>query len=133
MKIAVVTDDGKTISRHFGRAGGYLVFTIEDGTILEQERREKSGHQQFVHLHEQHSHTHEQGHGMDPDSAVKHAAMIEPIRDCEVVIVRGMGQGAYLAIQEAHIRPIVTELDDAEEAVRAYLDGTLADHPERLH
>jgi len=31
MKIAVITDDGKTISQHFGRSPYYLVLTIEEG------------------------------------------------------------------------------------------------------
>ena len=47
MKIAIVTDDGKTISRHFGRATHYLVVTAEDGKIIERELREKLGHQHF--------------------------------------------------------------------------------------
>ena len=34
MKIAVITDDEKTISQHFGRAPYYMVFTIEDGHII---------------------------------------------------------------------------------------------------
>ena len=132
MKIAVITEDGKTISSHFGRAPGYLVFTIEEGEIIEKEQREKHGHQQFAHEHHD-DHTHEHGHGFGTHSAARHTEMIEPIRDCDVVIARGMGQGAYLAIQQANIRPLVTELKDAEEAVRAFIDGTLVDHPERLH
>jgi predicted Fe-Mo cluster-binding NifX family protein len=134
MKIAVVTDGGRTISHHFGRACCYLVFTIDKGEIIAEEQREKSGHQQFAHEHhDDHTHEHEHGHGFGMHSAAKHARMIEPIRDCDTVIVRGMGRGAYLAVQQASIRPIVTELKDAEEAVRAFIDGTLVDRPERLH
>jgi predicted Fe-Mo cluster-binding NifX family protein len=132
MKIAVVTDDGKTISRHFGRACCYLVFTIAEGKITDNELREKAGHQQFAHEHhDNHSHDHE--HGFGKHSAAKHTQMIESIWDCAAVIVRGMGQGAYLALQQANIRPIVTEIEGVEEAVQAYIDGTLVDHPERLH
>ena len=137
MKIAVVTDKGSTISQHFGRAPSYLVFTVEEGEIVEQEQREKAGHQQFTHDHhdhdDHHHHEHEHGHGHGVHSDAKHMQMVEPIRDCEAVIVRGMGSGAYLAMEQAHIRPIVTELDDAEAAVRAYLNGTPVDHPEWLH
>jgi predicted Fe-Mo cluster-binding NifX family protein len=132
MKIVVASDDGTTISRHFGRASCYLVFTIEEGEIVEKERREKSGHQQSVHEHHDHQ-THEHGHGYGTHSAARHTEMIEPIRDCDAVIVRGMGRGAYLAIQQANIRPVVTELKDAEDAVRAFIEGTLVDHPEWLH
>jgi predicted Fe-Mo cluster-binding NifX family protein len=48
MKIAVVTDDGKMISQHFGRAVHYLVLTVEDGKITRRELRDKPGHHQFA-------------------------------------------------------------------------------------
>ena len=131
MKLAVVTDSGSTISRHFGRAPFYLVFTVEDGKIVGQEQREKTGCGHEHHDH--HVHVHEQGHGMDAHSQDKHVQMIESIRDCDAVIVRGMGTGAYVAMEQAHIRPFVTDLEDAEAAVQAYVNGTLVDHPERLH
>jgi hypothetical protein len=36
MKIAAITDDGITISQHFGRAPYYMVLTIENGEILQR-------------------------------------------------------------------------------------------------
>ncbi len=132
MKIAVVTDNGSTISRHFGRALGYLVFTIEAGEIVEKEQRAKPIHQQCGHEdHEHHNHVHLHGIGEHPVD--HHAQMLDPIRDCEAVLVRGMGAGAYYAMEQADIRPFITDVDDAETAVRAYVEGTLIDHPERLH
>jgi predicted Fe-Mo cluster-binding NifX family protein len=134
MKIAVITEDGKTISQHFGRAPYYLVFTVEEGEIVQQELRDKVGHRQFVQ--EPHDHDAEndpRGHGFGAHSDAKHMRMIESIQDCEAIIVRGMGRGAYLAMEQANIRPFVTELADAEQAVKAYLGGTLEDHTEQLH
>ena len=134
MKIAVITEDGQTISQHFGRAPYYLVFTIEDGTIVTKELRDKVGHRQFAHeIHEHESEDDPRGHGFGAHSDAKHASMIESIQDCEVIIVRGMGRGAYLAMEEANIRPFVTDLASAEDAVAAYLGGTLTDHTDRLH
>ena len=132
MKIAVVTDDGQTISKHFGRARYYLVFTIEAGAVTEQEKREKPGHQQFAHEdHEVHLHDH--AHGMDAHSADKHVHMLDPIRDCAAAVTGGMGTGAYVSLEQAGIRPFLTEFNLVEDAVRAYIDGTLVDHKERLH
>ena len=48
-KIATVTDDGKTISPHFGRATKYAVLTIEDDRIIARELRDKAGHHDFQH------------------------------------------------------------------------------------
>jgi predicted Fe-Mo cluster-binding NifX family protein len=47
MKIALITDDGKSISQHFGRAPYYLVVTLEDGKEVNRELRPKQGHNQF--------------------------------------------------------------------------------------
>ena len=48
MKIALVTEDGQTISQHFGRAAHYLVVTIEDGKIIGRQLRDKLGHTHFA-------------------------------------------------------------------------------------
>jgi len=139
MKIAVVTEDGQTISQHFGRAPYYLVFTVEGDTITGRELRSKAGHRDFAGAYE-HEHHHERTHGhgqhehgFGPEADQKHARMIEAITDCTAVLVRGMGRGAYLALEQAGITPIVTDIADAEAAVRAYLAGDIANHPEWLH
>jgi len=48
MKIAAITDDGVTISQHFGRAPYYAVLTVEEGRVVRRELREKPGHRQFA-------------------------------------------------------------------------------------
>ncbi len=141
MKIAVVTDDGKTISMHFGRAAYYLVCTVEDGAITATEMRDKMGHRQFAQMPHDHDHDHDhdhqhehgQGHGFGASSDRKHAMMIEAITDCEAVLVRGMGRGAYIAMQNANITPVVTDIADAQAAALAYASGDIVDHTEKLH
>jgi predicted Fe-Mo cluster-binding NifX family protein len=130
MKIAVVTDDHQTISAHFGRAIFYEVFTISDGKVTHQEARPKPAHDQFAN--ESHN---EPGyaHGLGPAAEGRHARMLEPIRDCQVLLARGMGQGAHDNLTRAGIQPILTDIHEIERAVKAYIDGQLVDHPERLH
>lgn len=112
--------------------------TIDACEIIDRELCHKPSHREFAHEdrdghpHE-HEHNHEQGHGFGAHSATKHALILEPIRDCEAAIVWGMGVGTYRAVEQAHIRPIVTEVESIEEAVHAYINGTLSDHPEYLH
>lgn len=133
MKIAVITEDGQTISQHFGRAPYYLVFTVEDGVIVSKEMRDKVGHRHFAQEEHAHDEADPRGHGFGAASDAKHARMIESIVDCEAIIVRGMGRGAYIAMEQANIRPIVTDLPTAEAAVEAYIANTIVDHTERLH
>lgn len=135
MKIALVSDDGITISQHFGRASFYVVVAVENGQVVSREMREKPGHAQFAgqHGHEAHEHPAGQGHGFDAAAQDRHSRMAAAIADCEVLIARGMGAGAYHSLQQAGIRPIITDIPTVDEAVRAFIEGRLIDHPERLH
>jgi predicted Fe-Mo cluster-binding NifX family protein len=131
-KIAAITDDGTTISQHFGRATYYLVATVENGQIVSRELRHKLGHTHFVnqpHAEE----TPEQPHGMDTASHNKHLQMAEAIADCEALLCRGMGMGAYQSMQVRGIRPVVTDIAGIDEAVMAYVNGTIVDRVDRLH
>jgi predicted Fe-Mo cluster-binding NifX family protein len=132
MKIAAITDDGNTISQHFGRAQHYLVATVENGEIVARELREKLGHAQFAndpHPVEKPG----QPHGMDPASHNRHLQMAEAIADCEALLCRGMGMGAYESMKTRGIRPIVTDIIFIDEAVMAYVEGRIVDLVERLH
>lgn len=132
MKIAAITDDGQTISQHFGRAQYYLVATVENGQIIARELRDKLGHAHFSnqpHPEEQP----DQPHGMDAASHDKHVQMAETIADCEALLCRGMGMGAYQSMQAVGIRPVVTDISVIEEAVMAYIQGNIVDQVERLH
>jgi predicted Fe-Mo cluster-binding NifX family protein len=132
IKIAAITDDGETISQHFGRATYYLVATVENGRIVNRELRPKLGHGQFAHQpHEEGQHGSQ--HGMDPASHNKHLQMSETIADCEALLCRGMGRGAYESIQSREIRPVLTDIAAIDEAVMAYVEGRIVDQVERLH
>ena len=132
MKIAAVSDDGITISQHFGRAAYYVVVTIQDNQIIAREKREKMGHAQFGG--ETHAEGNDpRGHGFDPASQSRHTRMANAITDCQVLLAGGMGTGAYDSMQAAGIRPIVTDIPSIDDAVQTYLAGTLVDHTERLH
>jgi len=133
MKIAAVTEDGVTISAHFGRAPYYLVVEVdEQGNIVNKELREKLGHRHFVaqgHSQENVS----ARHGFGPAAEDRHSRMAAAIADCGVLLCGGMGWGAYEAMKSYGIKPIVTDIVNIEEAVQAYLNGTIVDHTEWLH
>jgi transcriptional regulator with XRE-family HTH domain/predicted Fe-Mo cluster-binding NifX family protein len=132
MKIAAITDDGKTISQHFGRAPYYVVLTIEEGKVVAREMREKMGHNQFSSQPHDHS-SHDENHGLDPTSHNKHISMAAAISDCKALLCGGMGMGAYESMRQLNIQPVVTELRDIEAAVQAFIDGQIIDHTELLH
>jgi predicted Fe-Mo cluster-binding NifX family protein len=132
MKIAAITDDGKTISQHFGRAPYYLVVTIEGGQIVDHKLRDKLGHAQFSnqpHEEEQAG----QPHGMGAAAHDKHLRMSESIADCEAVLCGGMGMGAYQSMVARGIKPVVTDIRDIDLAALAYAAGEIVDRVDKLH
>jgi predicted Fe-Mo cluster-binding NifX family protein len=131
MKFAMITDDGKSISRHFGRAPYYLVLTVENGQVIGREMLDKLNHNHFAQ--EPHEEAHDQPHGFSPAEQDRHGRMLQPISDCEALLCGGMGAGAYQSLQSAGICPIVTDLLDIDEAARAYIEGSIVDHVEKLH
>jgi predicted Fe-Mo cluster-binding NifX family protein len=135
VKIAIITDDGNTVSQHFGRALFYQVVTIEQGSIFNREMREKIGHDHFSTTEtgqQNHEHAHV-GHGQDHGSHLKHAQMAETVSDCQAMICGGMGRGAYESMKLLNVQPILTNLTNVEEVIKAYIDGKLVDHTELLH
>lgn len=117
MRIAIPTDDEKTISPHFGHARGFVILTVENGQITDREtRRRQNG-----------CDSHEPEHG-----GQRCEALVEMIDDCAVVLVCRMGGGPYRRVQAAGIRPVFTELTNLDEAVRSLLEGTLPESAPNL-
>jgi predicted Fe-Mo cluster-binding NifX family protein len=131
MKIAVISEDGNTISQHFGRAPLYVVVTVEDGKIVDKEKRDKTGHHSFA-VHHPDSEPGER-HGYGAGALARHASMAETISDCQVLIAGGMGWGAYENLKSRNIEAVVTDVSNIDEAVKLYLDGKLPNLMERLH
>jgi predicted Fe-Mo cluster-binding NifX family protein len=141
MKIAVLTDDEKTISAHFGRAKTCLVFETDGEQIVSREARAMPAHGHHDHGHHHHDHSHDhiqiQEHKHDDHShhgghgrfGQKFAAM----QDCQVVLTRGMGYPAYDKLTQAGLRAITTDIKDVETAVTAVINNTIVDNPKRRH
>jgi len=90
------------------------------------------GHQHFAQ--EEGSHEHHGGpHGFDPVSQSKHASMLSSIKDCDVVICGGMGQGAYQSITASGIKVFMVENLDINENLEKYLTGDLNSLDELVH
>jgi predicted Fe-Mo cluster-binding NifX family protein len=130
MKIAVISDDGVTVSQHFGRAQQYVIVTFENGHIEKREVRDKLGH---IHLEGEHGHEDDPQHHYGPEADHRHGEMIDPIADCEVLIAGGMGGGAMQSLLSRNIRPVMTDIRSIDDAVRALIDGRLENRAERIH
>ncbi len=115
MKIAVASDDERTISHHFGRAMGFVVFDIDTTEVKGRSYRQNKG-----------KHSGECG-------SCDHGTMIGNISDCQYVICYGMGRRIYDDLVQARITPIVTEEEEVDRALERFISGALKDRPEKLH
>lgn len=132
MKIAVVTEDGKTICQHFGRAQYYSVVTIENGKVVSKEQRSKAGHHVAGMQHESHASS-GTPHGFDAHAQASHAGMMANITDCQLVMAGGMGWGAQVSLKQAGIDVHMTDKNNIDEAIQLYIEGKLPNLGERLH
>jgi predicted Fe-Mo cluster-binding NifX family protein len=132
MKIAVISEDGATISQHFGRAPLYVVATVENGKITGKENRDKAGHHTFAGGEHPETAPGER-HGYDTGAQSRHAQMAQSINDCQVLIAGGMGWGAYDSLKSRGIEMIITDVNEIDDAVNRYLKGDLPNLMEKLH
>jgi predicted Fe-Mo cluster-binding NifX family protein len=132
VKIAAASDDGFNISEHFGRAPYYVVLTVENGVIVDKEKRPKTGHHTFA-AHEHPELAAGERHGFDAGAQSRHADMADTISDCQILIAGKMGWGAYEAMKKYNIEPIVTDVKNVYQAVFKYMKGKLPNLTERLH
>jgi len=118
MKIAIPTDDGTSISEHFGRSAAFLIFEAENGQIKSHEMKTSR---------QRHSHAQGNcGHGSAGHAQLSHQGILSALDGCEVVICAGMGHKAAQALKASGIAQILfTSAGPVEEAVSAYLAGTL--------
>jgi len=118
MRIAVPTNDGTSISEHFGRSAAFLIFETENGKIKSHRLKNNAG-----------KHSHPRGEHKDPSTGVHshdHAGILTTLEGCEMVICAGMGHGAAEALKGRGMQIVFAAPGPADETVAAYLDGKLS-------
>ena len=121
MKIAIASENGTTISKHFGKATQYVIINIEDGKILSREIRPK-----IAHLHpdcSKHKQCTCECRNQSCEASVydRHRTMIINILDCSVLLTGGMGWGVREMLTSRKIKPVITKCENLEDAVKLYL------------
>lgn len=101
MRIAVTYEDGQ-IFQHFGHTESFKIYDEENGAVREEKVVSTNG----------------QGHG----------ALASVLKDlgADVLICGGIGGGAQTALKEAGIRLYAGVSGSCDEAVKQFLDGSLA-------
>ncbi len=100
MKIAIATDNG-SVSAHFGHCTGFTIYDIENAAVAAKDFLQNPGHEP----------------GFLPVFLRDHKV--------EVIIAGGMGSRAQTLFSENNIKVIVGATGAAEDAIGAYLSGSL--------
>ena len=104
MKIAVTSQNRKTITEHAGRCRKFWVFLVENNEIVDRELLQLPKEQSF-----RESPAHE----------------LHPLDDIDVLITGGMGHGLVTRLARKGIASLVTKESDPQNAVLRYLAGSL--------
>ena len=115
MKVAIATDDKLTISLHLGRTLGFRVFEIKDNKIIKEEYRENIG----------------KNNGQC--GSCDHSSMIENIKDGDLVVCYGMGQGIYNDLVRHNIKAVITEEETVDNAIICLMKDDLVNRLDKLH
>ena len=114
-RVAVATNDGESISSHFGRSAAFIVFDADERGAVRSEVR------QNLHACGEHTGC---GHGHDHATNAGHAGLLSLLQDCCAVIAGGMGRRAA---EELHSHGVDTVMVDValtpRDAVLTYLSG----------
>lgn len=139
MKIAVPSDNNKTLSQHFGRCAGFIIFDVAEGGILSSEYRFNT----FTHhvTGQQHQYGPHPGHGQGHDHVTEeahhtshgnhsHARILDALQDCDIIIAGGMGYRLQEDLAGAGKKVHITRLINAREAVEMFLQDRLVSDKE---
>ena len=121
MRIAVATNNKKTVAGHIGRCNGFLIYHIAEKQIKKIEYRENT----FTH-HRQGGH--HEGQNQDGDGnggRHGHRRLMNGIGDCRYLIFQSGGWRIIEDLKANNIIPIVTDERITDDAVTKLIDGKL--------
>ena len=109
MKIAITSQNQRTVSGHAGKTTRFVVFEVEDKKVVNKSKLEL----------EVSNVLHEHFHG-NPAPGYVH-----PVLEMDIVITGSMGPGFPVKMQANGIEAIMTDEKDIDVVIEKYLDGSL--------
>ena len=104
MKIAVASQNGKTISGHVGRITGFTIFTLDEERNFTSDRIKLEKDQTFHSLH----------HNLPP-----------ALHDIDMLITGGHGPSLVQRLNAIGLRNVITTEKNPEKAIELLIEGKL--------
>ena len=119
MKIAIPTNDRKTVAERSGRASEFAIFTI-DSNGVEKVEYVTNSHEHTHHGGGEHQHVHGegQGHGHAVHSH-GHGDIVALLRGIDMVIGKKFGPHFSRDFHDAGIKMKLTKIDSIDEVVKS--------------
>lgn len=123
MRIAIPTNDMLTVSNHFGRSKGFMIYDIEENKITNKQYKINTftGHakgQNKEHDHGSHNHSHE--------------GIFTAIGNCDIVIAGGMGQRLYNDFKQKSIEVFVAQEKNIGKVIELFINDALETNTDKL-
>lgn len=117
-KIAVATNDKNLISDHLGRANYFAIYTISADSILDKSY--------IKNVFTPHKKAKGAGGDAHEHAIHEHNDLIKALKDCRLVLARGIGTRMAMDLEEAGINGyVVVEEGTMDEIIQKYIQGEL--------
>ncbi len=126
MKIAIATDDRKTIARRTGRAAEFALITIENGKLISMDfvKNTHTHHDHDEHQGQGHGHHHEHvnGQGQHHGEGHSHKEIVDALKGVDLFLATHLGPHFKVEIEEAGIPYEMVKTDLIEDLLKPYLN-----------
>lgn len=112
MKIAITSQNRKSITGHAGKCRNFWIYQVEAGQLAGK---------QLIEL------------AIDQSFHASHHEKIEALAEINVLITGSMGGGLYQRLMQQGILPIITDQNNPDEAIAAFLENRLERLPLALN
>lgn len=112
MKIAVTSQNRKTVTGHAGKCRRFWIYEVKDCEVKDRQLLELAIEETF---HE------------------RHGGGAHPLDGINVLITGGMGDGLQRRLKQRGILAVATGETDPERAIADWLNGTLKELPPGCH
>lgn len=123
MRLAIASDDDRSVAQHFGRCFGFTVVNLDaDGIRERQWMPQRATHHVLQstagHGHE-HAHGDQHGHEHGHGGRHSHAGIVSLLQGCDLVVGGGMGRRIRDDLASAGIRTVITDISDVDDVIEA--------------